>query len=70
MRSIALSDFDVVEEVARAVKWSEAEDDIIREHYILQGAKYVWRLLPHRSLNSIRQHAHQLGLRRWVRISK
>lgn len=67
MKAVALSDFDADIEAPRQVAWTPEEDRCIREHYVSKGAKYVGKLLPHRSLNSIRGHSYQLGIRQWVR---
>lgn len=42
--------------------WSQYEDDIIREYYPKEGYKKVNEILPHRSKQSIHQHAQKLGI--------
>ena len=48
-------------------RWSAAEDSVIRERAEI-GTAAIQELLPHRSRDSIRQHARTLGCRiRWVK---
>jgi hypothetical protein len=45
-------------------KWTEYEDKIIREVYPDRGIEAVHKLIPHRSLESIKKRATRTGLKR------
>ncbi|MDH4743129.1 hypothetical protein OMP43_03750 [Sphingomonas sp. CBMAI 2297] len=50
-------------------RWQPAELQILREEYPRGGYKHVGRLLPHRSLDTIRMRASALGIRAPRRIA-
>jgi hypothetical protein len=44
--------------------WSDEEEAILREHYATTSSKELMRLLPLRTLESMKVHASYLGIRR------
>ena len=44
-------------------RWQPHELEILRREYPAGGYKHVGRLLPHRSLDTIRMRASALGIR-------
>lgn len=52
------------------VMWSEEENDLLRKHYVLLGARACADLLPHRSYGSVRRQVSRLGLQRMPSMVK
>lgn len=56
----------------RGIAWTMTEDNILKQHYILKGAKYIHLIMPHKTVDAIRARAKKLGLQTkdWLEVRR